>query len=130
MNARSDDDQRDEHNWTEAAIEAELETGYREHTEGAAKAHIVVRLARMTLGTIVCLAGLVAMIGPGPGLLLLALGLTILARDVAWADRLLQKIQDRIPTDSDGRIPRSTLVTMAFVTAAAVAGSVWWFLLR
>lgn len=120
----------EDHRWREAAIEAELETGHREATEGAAKSHIVVRLARMTLGTLVCLAGLVAMIGPGPGLLLLAMGLAILARDVAWADRLLQKVQDRIPTDEDGKIPRSTIVTMAFVTVAAITGSVWWFFFR
>ncbi|MCP3939571.1 MAG: hypothetical protein GY708_29850 [Actinomycetia bacterium] len=84
----------------------------------------------MSFGGVVCLLGIIAMVGPGPGLLVLALGLTILARDVAWADRLLQRVRDRLPSDDDGKLPRSTIVTMSVVTLAAIAGSAWWFLAR
>ncbi len=111
-----------------AAVEAEQETGRRESTEASARSNVFVRLGRITLGSIVLLGGLVAMIGPGPGLLLVAAGLGILSRDVAWADRLLQKVKSRLPTDESGGIPRSTIVTMVLVALAATAVAVWWML--
>lgn len=121
----------DDHvSWTEAAIEAEYETGQHETSEQQARSHVLVRLARMTLGFLVLAAGIVAMIGPGPGVLIVAAGLGILARDVAWADRLLQRIRHRIPSDADGKIPRSTIVTMVLVTASFLALSAWWTFLR
>ena len=116
--------------FTEAAIQAEYETGRREKTEAGAKAHVAVRMARMTAGTIVTLVGLAMMPLPGPGLPVLAIGLAILARDVAWADRLLGHVRDRIPTDVDGGITRSALLTMILTGAAGILGSVWWFFVR
>lgn len=120
----------DEVSWTQAALEAEYETGEHESTAAEARSHVLVRISRMGLGFLVLLAGGIAMIGPGPGVLLVAAGLGILAKDVAWADRLLQRIRHRIPSDEDGRIPRSTIVTMVVMTAAVTAFSIWWTLLR
>lgn len=114
----------------EAALHAEYETGIRESTERAAKAHIAVRLVRMTIGTIVCLVGLSLMVLPGPGLPVLAVGLAILARDVAWADRLLGHVTARIPKGEDGSISRATIVTMIVGGLAGVLFSVWWFAFR
>ncbi len=115
----------------EAAIQAEFETGEREETVEEAKAHALVRLGRMTLGTIVVIVGIIALPLPGPGWLIIAGGLTILAKDVAWADRLLRYIRKRVPgIPEDGKIPRSSLVTMALVTLAAVSASMWWTLAR
>lgn len=114
----------------EAAIQAEYETGRREKTEAGAKAHVAVRVARMTGGTIMTLVGLAMMPLPGPGLPVVAVGLALLARDVAWADRLLGHVRDRIPTDEDGGITRSALVTMILTGTAGILGSVWWFLVR
>ncbi len=125
------DQHPDDHvSWREAAIEAEYESGVHEATEAEARSHVLVRLGRMTLGFLVLGAGIVAMIGPGPGVLIVAAGLGILSRDVAWADRLLQRIRHRIPSDADGKIPRSTIVTMIVMTAAFLALSVWWTFLR
>lgn len=115
----------------EAAIQAEFETGEREDTVEEAKSHALVRLGRMTLGTIVVIIGIIALPLPGPGWLIIAGGLTILAKDVAWADRLLRYIRKRVPgVPEDGKIPRSSLVTMALVTLAAVSASLWWTLGR
>lgn len=115
----------------EAAIQAEFDTGEREETVEEAKAHALVRLGRMTLGTIVVIVGIIALPLPGPGWLIIAGGLTILAKDVAWADRLLRYIRKRVPgIPEDGKIPRSSLVTMALVTLAAVSASMWWTLAR
>ena len=78
--------------FTKAAIQGEYETGRREKTEAGAKAHVAVRMARMTAGTIVTLVGLAMMPMPGPGLPVLAIGLAILARDVAWAVGILRRM--------------------------------------
>ena len=115
----------------EAAIQAEFDTGEREETVEEAKSNALVRIARMTLGTIVVIVGIIALPLPGPGWLIIAGGLTILSKDVAWADRLLRYIRKRVPgIPEDGKIPRSSMVTMAVVTLAAVAASLWWTLAR
>lgn len=113
-----------------AALHAEYETGAREPTEAAARAHIAVRLVRMTAGTLVALTGIVMMPLPGPGLPVLAIGLAILARDVAWADRLLGHVRARIPTDDDGRISRGAILTMVVAGTAGILASVWWYAVR
>ena len=53
------------------------------------------RVLRITGGVLVVLAGLVLMIPgvPGPGLLVLFLGLSILAVDFVWAHRLKESIK-------------------------------------
>jgi uncharacterized protein (TIGR02611 family) len=115
----------------EAAIEAEFETGEREETVEEAKAHALVRAGRMTLGFIVVIVGIVALPLPGPGWLIIAGGLTILSKDVAWAERLLRYIRKRVPgIPEDGKIPPSSLATMAVMTLAFVSLSLWWTLGR
>ena len=112
-----------------AALQAEYDTGVRESTEAAARANIVVRLARMTLGTLVLIVGLLMIPLPGPGWIAVAGGLAILARDVAWADRLLGYVRRRIPgVPEDGSIPRSAIVTGCVLGMAGVAFSLYWYM--
>ena len=80
----------EENRFEEAAIEAEFDTGYREETREEARRGAITRLFRMTSGVFVTILGVILMPLPGPGLLVVAVGLGILSRDVAWADRLLQ----------------------------------------
>ena len=120
----------EENRFEEAAIEAEFETGFREETREEARRGVVTRLLRMTAGTIVTILGVIMMPLPGPGLLIVEIGLGILSRDVAWADRLLQIVRRRLPSDNDGRIPRSSIVTMIVLGLAGVATSTWWVFLR
>ena len=120
----------EENRFEEAAIEAEFETGYREETREEARRGVVTRLLRMTSGSLVTIIGVIMMPLPGPGLLIVAVGLGILSRDVAWADRLLQIVRKRIPSDSDGRLPRSSIVTMTVLALAGVAFSIWVTFLR
>lgn len=112
-----------------AAVEAELATGGREETEEQARSHVLVRLARMVGGFVLLVVGIIAIPLPGPGWLLVAAGLALLARDVAWADRLLRLVRRRVPgVPEDGRIPRSTVVTVLVVSLAFAALSTWWAL--
>jgi tellurite resistance protein TerC len=49
------------------------------------------RIARIVVGSIVLLAGLLMLVLPGPALLVIPLGLTILAIDFPWAKAVMQK---------------------------------------
>ena len=63
---------------------------------------------------------------PGPGWLMIALGLGILARDVAWAERALERVRRRLPTDGEGKLSRATIATMVVIALATTAGTLWW----
>ncbi len=108
-----------------AAIEAELATGEREPTRQKAWQNSIIRLARIGLGLGVVVLGIILMPLPGPGMLVVAVGLAILARDVAWADRLLRKVRERLPSDAEGKLPRSTVITMILLALAGIAASIW-----
>lgn len=85
----------------------------------------------MSLGLFVVILGIVLLPLPGPGWLVIAGGLFILSKDVAWADRLLRYVCKKVPgIPEDGKIPRSSIITMSAVTGAAVALSLWWTLGR
>jgi len=115
-----------EHRVLEAAIEAERATGDREATVADARARLAVRLPRMAGGSVLVCTGVAMLVLPGPGWLMIAVGLSVLARDVAWAERTLDRVRGRLPTDGDGKITRTTLTTMIVVSIAATAGALWW----
>ena len=124
-----DSDQREQmpdrsERFREAAIAAELETGEREPSSRSAWRQSIFRMVRMGIGLGIVVLGIILMPLPGPGMLVVALGLAILARDVAWADRLLQKVRERLPSDADGRLPRSAIITMIVLAAAGIAVSI------
>ena len=111
--------------WRDAAIEAEYATGEREDTEAKARAHIAVRLVRMTAGSLLLLAGLAMLALPGPGWLTIALGLGILAQDVPWAERTLERVRKRLPAEEDGRVSRPLVWGSLGAAVAATGASVW-----
>jgi uncharacterized protein (TIGR02611 family) len=114
----------------EAAIEAEVETGVREETEAEAKASVIRRLVRITGGFLLLIVGVIAIPLPGPGWLMVAAALAILARDFVWAERTLNIVRKRIPQGNDGRIEPRTWVLMGTMTTVGVGASVWWTFLR
>ena len=109
----------------DAAIGAELATGKHEETIEEARAGVIKRTIRMGIGSFVLFAGLLMLILPGPGLLVIAIGLGILARDVAWAERLLERVRKRLPQDEEGDVSKPVIATSVVVALAAVAGSIW-----
>lgn len=109
--------------WTSAAIEAELETGRREESRTAAEASLLVRAARISAGCVISLLGLVLIPLPGPGLFVLAGGLSILAVDVPFARRLLEKVRARMPQDADGGTPNWLRGVMVGAVALGLASS-------
>ena len=53
----------------------------------------VSRIGLEILGWLLLAAGVAALVLPGPGLLLLALGLWVLAKNYQWADKLLDPVK-------------------------------------
>lgn len=114
----------------QAAIEAEFETGRREETVGEAKRHLLVRVARITAGVIVCGLGLALLVLPGPGLVVLAAGLAILAQDVPFARRLLERVRDRLPEDAEGGVSKTFIIVCSAGGVLFMGLSVWWTFFR
>lgn len=114
----------------DAALQAEFHTGDRESTEEKARAHVVIRIVRMSAGSVLLLAGAAMLALPGPGWLVIALGLGILSKDVAWAERTLDRVRRRLPSDADGRISRGTLFGSIALAVVVMTASLWWSFLR
>lgn len=114
----------------EAAVEAELESGGREETEREAARHVAFRLARVGLGALVFLTGIALVVLPGPGLIVMAAGLALMAPDVPFAKRWLEKVRERIPEGGDGDVARWVIVVSVAGLVTSVTASVWWTFLR
>jgi hypothetical protein len=114
----------------QAAIETEFETGRREETVEEAKRHILVRAARVFAGVVVCGVGIALLVLPGPGLVVLAAGLVLLAQDVPFARRLLQRVQQRLPADQDGGVSKTFIVMCSAGGVLFMGVSIWWTFFR
>ncbi len=53
------------------------------------------RIAVAVVGAVLVLAGLVMMVTPGPGLLVIIAGLFVLGTEFVWAERALDKARER-----------------------------------
>lgn len=95
----------------DAAIQAEYETGDHEETEEEARQNVMWRLVRMVAGFVIIGIGIGGLVLPGPGWLLIILGLSLLP--FAWAERTITAIRRKVPgVPEDGRIPTSTWIVM------------------
>jgi hypothetical protein len=108
------------------AVAAELATGAPEPTRDTALTAVAARVARMSAGGALLLVGLLLLVLPGPGLPVLLAGLLLLARDVAWAARLAERVRERIEVVPE-RARRPALVVAvvgALVLSLVAAGLV------
>lgn len=80
------------------------------------------RIAFGLFGFSVLLGGVVLSLPfvPGPGLLLIAIGLAMLALEFAWAERLLERVLDRLE-DMGDRAGRASGTQKAVAGAVVVA---------
>jgi hypothetical protein len=102
----------------EAAVEAEYETGHRELTEAAARRGVARRIVRVVAGFMLVGVGIAAVPLPGPGWLIIVVGLSILP--FAWAERTIQLIRRRVPgVPEDGRVPARTWVVMGVLVVGS-----------
>lgn len=106
----------------------------RRHRDRHRERNRILRIAVATVGFLVILAGLVMSVPlvPGPGILVVAIGLTILALEFAWAERLLERTVDELERAGQtvGKASRTQqlLIVGAFavVAVAFVAALIVW----
>lgn len=85
------------------------------------------RVALEILGWVLVLAGVAALVLPGPGLLLLAAGLWVHSQSYEWADRMLDPVKRAAykgAADSVETWPRIILSSL-FAIGISVVGVVW-----
>ena len=109
---------------TDAALEAEYATGDRERTDRGARSNIIVRLGIITVGTIITLLGLAALVLPGPGIVLVLIGLGILAQEVSWAERLLAYARRKAKLDKVKTQPLWVRVVIWIFTILGISAGV------
>jgi hypothetical protein len=64
------------------------------------------RIAVTIAGFVVLLAGAAMLVLPGPGIVVILLGLAILATEYVWAERLLRKARDKFEVAKDSVLGR------------------------
>ena len=90
--------------------------GVRERREKHLERNRIVRVVVAIFGFLVVLAGLAMLVLPGPGLLVIAIGLGILALEFVWAERLLERTVDKMEEAADA-VKRSSRVQRALGVA-------------
>ena len=113
----------------EAAIQAEYATGVHEETEEQARRHVLIRVGTIVIGFIVLIAGLVMLVLPGQGIITVIIGLTILARELPWAERVLEYAKKKARLDELKHQPLWVKGIAWGFTALAIAASVWYLFL-
>jgi uncharacterized protein (TIGR02611 family) len=108
-----------------AAEEAERLTGREERTEAELRRSLTIRLVRVVAGFVIMALGVVALPLPGPGWLIILVGLNLLP--FAWAERTIRLIRRKVPgVPEEGSVPVHTWVVMATLTVAVTTVSLLW----
>jgi uncharacterized protein (TIGR02611 family) len=110
----------------EAAIQAEYATGRQEDTEEQARRHVILRVGTIIVGFIVLIAGLAMLVLPGQGIITVIIGLTILARELPWAERVLEYAKKKAKLDELKEQPIWIKCVAWGFTVVAIAASVWY----
>jgi uncharacterized protein (TIGR02611 family) len=79
-------------------------------------------------GFVVLLAGLAALVLPGPGLVLIIVGLGILAQELPWAERMLEYAKKKAKIDELKQQPAWIRVAVWVASIAAVGASITYFI--
>lgn len=85
------------------------------------------RIVLEVLGWILVVAGIAALVLPGPGLLMIAAGLVILSQEYEWAERRVEPIKRKAlrgaaeGVETNARVAMSTL----FAVALLACGLLW-----
>lgn len=85
------------------------------------------RVVRLVLGWTLLIAGVAALVLPGPGLLLVAAGLTVLSQQYAWAQRRVEPVRERAFHLAKTSVSSRRAMVMSSLLAAWLlsAGVVW-----
>jgi len=86
------------------------------------------KLVVTVVGVVLLLAGVAALVLPGPGLLLLLAALVVLATEFEWAERRVEAVRDKAFDVSAAGVASWPRIVGSLVSACLVvaAGVVWW----
>jgi len=98
----------------------------RERRERHRERSRVVRAAVVLAGFVVVLVGVALIPLPGPGLLVVAVGLAVLALEFAWAERMLERTVNRMEqaTETVKRASRAQQILLGLLVALTAAAAV------
>ncbi|HEV3479897.1 MAG TPA: TIGR02611 family protein [Gaiellaceae bacterium] len=85
----------------------------------------IFRVGFAAAGFVVLLLGIVMLFTPGPGWAVIVLGLGMLALEFAWAERLLERVIDRLERAAEhvtkgSPVRRAALIAVGLAALAAV----------
>jgi uncharacterized protein (TIGR02611 family) len=85
------------------------------------------RIVLETVGWILVVAGIAALVLPGPGLLMIAAGMVILSQEYEWAERRLEPIKRKALRGAAEGVETNTRTAMstAFALALLACGVLW-----
>jgi uncharacterized protein (TIGR02611 family) len=97
----------------------------RERRERHRERSRVVRAAVVLAGFVVVLVGVALIPLPGPGLLVVAVGLAVLALEFAWAERMLERTVNRMEqaTETVKRASRAQQILLGLLVALTAAAA-------
>jgi uncharacterized protein (TIGR02611 family) len=100
--------------------------GVKERRERHRERSKIVRAGVILVGFVVLVAGLALIPLPGPGLLVTAVGLAVLALEFVWAERLLERTIEHMgkATDKVKRAGRAQQLILGLLGALAAAAAV------
>jgi uncharacterized protein (TIGR02611 family) len=115
----------DDHNSLPRSVDDDWE--WRRKIRSKPRTHLIYRIVVGVVGTIIIVVGLILVPFPGPGWLVVLLGLAILASEFEWAHGLLQRSQRTLRAWNDWLKPQPWWVKglVLLVTIAAVAAIFW-----
>jgi uncharacterized protein (TIGR02611 family) len=97
--------------------------GVRQRRERHLERNRLLRIGFALVGFIVVLVGVAMLVLPGPGLVVIAIGLGILALEFAWAERLLERTVDRMEEAAE-TVKKASRAQQLLLAAAFAAASV------
>ena len=120
-------DAGDDHNITLDAADDDWE--WRRQIRSNPHSHLIYRIVVGVVGLVIVVAGLVMVPFPGPGWLVVFLGLAIWASEFEWAQRLLHRAKRTLSTWTDWLRPQPWWIKGLALLATVVAVAVIFWLL-
>ncbi|MGB0099592.1 MAG: PGPGW domain-containing protein [Nocardioides sp.] len=82
----------------------------------------VKRIAVEVVGWVLVVAGLAALVLPGPGLLMLAAGMVVLSQEYEWAERRVEPVKRRALRGAAEGVETTLRITLSALFAVALIG--------
>jgi uncharacterized protein (TIGR02611 family) len=117
----------DTHNAAVATDPDNDDWAWRRKIRANPKSYLIYRIVVGVIGAVVTIGGLVLIPAPGPGWLIVFLGLAILASEFEWADRLLSYARQQVGRWTDWARRQSLVVRLllGLATFVLLVGLLW-----